>query len=177
MNFKPNFKPSFKSNMKLDVKKICIGGMLIALSVLFANIKLFGTIALDAVPAFLGGLLFGGSFGGVVGAIGHLATATTSGFPFGVLIHMIIAVTMYISVYSFAFTKKMLNKHLNTTVSLCVASVVGVLFNAPITLFFISLILGKAFFVSMIVPLTLGSVANIVLCDIVYIAIKDKINI
>ncbi len=163
--------------MKLDVKKICIGGMLIALSVLLANIKLFGSIALDAVPAFLGSLLFGGTFGGIVGSIGHLATATTSGFPFGVLIHMIIAVTMFVSVYSFAFTKKLLDKVVNKTISLSVASIVGVLFNAPITLFLLSLILGKAFFVSMIVPLTIGSIANIVLCDIVYVAIKDKINL
>ncbi len=162
----------------MNVKKICIGGMLIALSVLFANVKIFGTIALDAMPAFLGSLLFGGTFGGIVGAVGHIATATTSGFPFGVLIHMIIAVTMFISVYSFAFTKNFFNNRgFNTAISLFVSSVVGFLFNAPITLLVLSLILGKAFFVSMIVPLSIGAIANIVLCDIVYVAIKDKINI
>ncbi len=161
----------------MNVKKICTGGMLIALSVLFANIKLFGTIAFDAVPAFLGSLLFGGTFGGVVGAIGHIATATTSGFPFGLPIHLIIALTMFISVYCFAFTKKVLEKHgLSLKSSLGISSIVGYLFNAPITLLLLSLILGKGFFVSMIIPVSIGAIANILLCDILYVSIKDKIT-
>ncbi len=172
MNLKNNV------NNIISVKKICIGGMLIALSVLFANVKIFGTIAFDAVPGFLGSLLFGGTFGGLVGALGHLATATTSGFPFGVLIHITIAVTMFISVYGFWFTKNRLDKtRLRPTVTLTLASIVGVLLNAPITLFVLSLFLGKTFFVSMIVPLLIGSIANILLCDIVYVAVKDKIDL
>lgn len=162
-------------NTKLNVKKICVGGMLIALSVLFANVKLFGTIAFDAMPAFLGSLFFGGTFGGMVGAVGHIATATTSGFPFGLPVHIIIALSMFVSVYCFAFTKNFLEKrHFKATTSLTIASIIGVLFNAPITLLVLSSILGQAFFVSMIIPLLIGSIANIVLCDIVFVTIKNR---
>lgn len=49
--------------------------------VIGANIKLMGSVAFDAAPAFIGTLLLGPMYGAVLGIFGHLTSALLAGFP------------------------------------------------------------------------------------------------
>jgi uncharacterized membrane protein len=80
--------------MKNKVLTIAIVALFCALSAVGAQIHLFGSVALDALPAFLAALLLGGPQGAVVGALGHLLSALTAGFPLTVPLHLVIAAEM-----------------------------------------------------------------------------------
>ncbi len=68
--------------MKSKTLYICLLALFCALSAVGAQFKFFGSIALDALPAFLAAIILGGPAGAVVGAVGHLLSATLSGlFP------------------------------------------------------------------------------------------------
>lgn len=58
------------------------------------------TAALDSAPAFISVVFLPPLYSGFAGAIGHFATAFTSGFPFGPL-HILIAVEMFVIVLVF----------------------------------------------------------------------------
>ncbi len=81
------------------VRRLVLMGMFVALSFVGSNIKIFSSIAFDSFPAYLAGLLMGGLPGGIVGFIGHLMTSGLSGFPFGLPIHLAIAVMMFAAVF------------------------------------------------------------------------------
>ncbi len=83
----------------MKTRTLVIAAMLIALSFIGANIKISGSIAFDSMPAFFGALVLGPVAGGIIGLIGHLLTAVFSGFPFGLPVHIIVAVMMYIAVH------------------------------------------------------------------------------
>ncbi|MEL7610806.1 MAG: ECF transporter S component [Bacillota bacterium] len=80
--------------MKGSAKQIAVVGLFCALSVLGAQIHIFGSVALDALPAFLAAFLLGGVPAAIVGAVGHLLTALFSGFPLTLPLHLVIAVEM-----------------------------------------------------------------------------------
>lgn len=162
----------------MSTKKTTICGLFIALSVVGANIKIFSSIAFDAFPGFLGGLILGPVYGGIIGMLGHMFTAITSGFPLSLPVHLIIAVFMFITVFCFskAYTFIM-KKTKNKLLALLIASAVGVMINAPIELIFLVPILGKAACLALLVPLLIGAIANFVLCGIVYYALEGKINV
>ncbi len=50
-----------------------------------------GSIALDSAPGFFVAAFFSPVLGGIVGGLGHIASAATGGFPFGVL-HIFVAI-------------------------------------------------------------------------------------
>jgi uncharacterized membrane protein len=54
-----------------------------------------GSIALDSAPGYFAAAYFHPIIGGLVGAFGHLASASTGGFPLGPL-HVFIAVQMFV---------------------------------------------------------------------------------
>lgn len=91
--------------VSFSVKKIAQVGLLLALSYLGSLVKIptpVGSTAFDSAPAYFAGLLLGGTWGGLVGLIGHLFTALVSGFPLSLPIHLVIAAGMGISVWLFA---------------------------------------------------------------------------
>ncbi|MEG0310488.1 MAG: ECF transporter S component, partial [Eubacterium sp.] len=49
--------------------------LLIALSYLGSMIKIAGSVALDALPAYFGALMLGGPIGAAIGGIAHLFSA------------------------------------------------------------------------------------------------------
>jgi hypothetical protein len=67
--------------MKNKTLQICLLAMFCALSAIGAQIHIHGSIALDALPAFLAALLLGGPGGAVVGALGHLLPRVWRVFP------------------------------------------------------------------------------------------------
>lgn len=80
--------------MKINTKTITLLALFCAMSTIGANIKLAGSIALDALPAFLAAMLMGGIPGAITGAVGHMLSASLAGFPFTPLLHIVIALEM-----------------------------------------------------------------------------------
>ncbi|MGL5574912.1 MAG: ECF transporter S component [Sarcina sp.] len=158
--------------IKNKTKILVISGMLIALSSILANFKIFGSVAFDSMPAFLAGIIINPVIGGVVGLLGHLFTGLTSSFPLTVPIHLIIALEMMITVYIFSKVYK-INKFLGIGVA--------ILLNGPISVFitgiFHSIFVGgipvKVFFNTMVLPLTIAGLVNIVIACIIERSVKN----
>lgn len=159
------------SSNRNKTRRLVIAGLLIGMSAILANVKIFETIAFDSMPGFLAGIILGPLMGGIVGMLGHLFTAMTSGFPLTVPIHLVISVEMLITIYIFA---KIYKKYK------ILAIIVGVILNGPVSLYIIAvvekLVWGVPiypFFMSMVVPLTLGATANIIMASIVERGVKN----
>lgn len=135
--------------------------LLIAFSYLGSLIKIQGTIALDALPAYFGALLLGPVAGAIIGFLGHLLTALTSGFPMTLPLHLFIASSMAVTVWLFGYTAEKVN--------LTFAMLVGAIFNGPISTIgasYLAVLLGMGFsgkvmFFALVLPLTLTSLVNI----------------
>lgn len=160
-----------KTQRSTTVKLVYIA-MFVALSFIGSLIKIQGTIALDSMSAFFASLFIGPVAGAMVGALGHLLTAFSSGFPLTLPIHIIIMLQMAVIVYLFGLVYKKANSF--------VAIVVGVLLNgpgcvlmlAPITKILGLPLNGTAFIYAMVGALTLGAAVNIVLATVLFGRIK-----
>lgn len=78
-------------------KLLVLTAMFAALAVIGSFIKIPvppGTAALDSTAAFVSMAFLPAPFAAAAGAIGHIATALTSGFPLTLPIHLLIAVEM-----------------------------------------------------------------------------------
>ncbi len=155
-----------------SITKLTYGGMLIALSAVGALIKISGTIALDSMPGFFAALFLGPTAGALVGALGHLLTAATSGFPMSLPMHLFLMVVMAFVIYAFGITYKKFGN--------IPAFIIGVLLNGPFAALLsvpASKILGLPFngwalFSAIIIPLILASIVNVFLAQVVYKAIS-----
>lgn len=131
--------------------------ILVALSAVGALIKIpspTGTVALDAAPAFLAAAAFSPGEGAIVGAVGHLVSALTTGFPLGLPVHLLVAVEMALFVWVFGVLARRVN--------VWVAVVVGVLLNGVGGAALMIPIGGTGMFAALILPLTVGGAINIV---------------
>ena len=54
---------------QLNTKTLVFTALLIALSYLGSLVKIFGSVALDALPAYFGALMLGGPIGALIGAV------------------------------------------------------------------------------------------------------------
>ena len=157
-----------KDESRSSISKLTYGGMLIALSAVGALIKISGTIALDSMPGFFAALFLGPSAGALVGALGHLLTAATSGFPMSLPMHLFLMVEMAFVIYVFGITYKKFGS--------IPAFIVGVLLNGPFAALVsvpVSKLLGLPFngwalFNVIIIPLILASIVNVFLSQVVY---------
>jgi len=109
-----------------NVKTLVVMGLCIALSFVGSFLKISGTIAFDALPAFFAAILLGPIAGGIVGFFGHFFTAFSSGFPFTLPIHLVIAISMFFSCAVFGFVYKKVNP--------IVGIVAGIIMNGPVSL-------------------------------------------
>ncbi len=136
--------------------------LLIALSYLGSLIKIQGTIALDALPAYYGALLLGPVPGAIIGVVGHLLTALTSGFPLTLPLHLVVALTMAITVGAFGYVAQRINQF--------IAVGVGIILNGPgstLAVAFIASLMGldfagKVMFYALVLPLTITSAVNVI---------------
>ncbi len=162
--------------MKYTVKKLTYSAIFIALSVVGGQIKVLDTIAFDSMPAFLAGIVLGPVYGGVVGLIGHLVNALTSGFPFGILIHIIIAGCMFIAVAAFAYSYQVLSKRFKG-LGKVVAAIIATVINGPLTLVLLTPLLGKELCLALVAPLSIVAAINVVLAIVVYnLLSKSKVT-
>ncbi|UPM53728.1 ECF transporter S component [Gottfriedia acidiceleris] len=159
----------------MNTKRIVLLSLFIALSAVLSNIKIVYSIAFDSLPAFLAAMLISPIAGGIVGALGHLLTAITSGFPFTVPVHLFIAIQMLVIVWLFGVLFKKMNQY--------IAMVVAIILNGPVATLLSSLLIAylnhsftaktiSSFFILMVVPLTIASAANIVLAFILQKVMK-----
>lgn len=148
---------------------------LISISFIGSLIKIQGTIALDSMAGFFAALFLGPISGALVGSIGHLLTAMTSGFPLTLPIHLIIALEMAVFVYIFGQVYKKTNEVVASIVAIILNGIVAVIILAPFTVWLGLPLSGKTFIYAMAVPLTLASAVNIILASVIYKIIKGRI--
>lgn len=80
--------------MKKTTLRITLLALFIALAAVGANIKILGSVAFDALPAFLAAMLLGSREGAIAGAAGHLFSALLAGFPMTLPMHLVVAAEM-----------------------------------------------------------------------------------
>lgn len=158
-------------------QKIVFCALLIALSYLGSMIKIFGSVALDALPAYFGALMFGGPIGAIVGAVGHLFSAALSGFSMTIPMHLLVAVCMALACWAYNWFNKKTN--------IVVASIIAILINGVIMTFlsgFLAVALGisqsvMAFVLPMLAPLLIASTINVVIAAVLYIVLKKALKL
>ncbi|MDF1616647.1 ECF transporter S component [Petrocella sp. FN5] len=163
--------------MKITTKELVTTGLMIAMAAVLAQFPIYGSIAFDALPAFLTAVMMGPVLGGLVGFIAHLLVAMFTGFPFSLPLHLLIAVLMFVSCFIYGKVRKSHNRYL--------AMALGIVMNGPVSLALISIfakILGMPFsgimmFSALLLPLLVGAMVNILVADVVYGVIKEKIKI
>ena len=157
-------------------QKLVFCALLIALSYIGSMVKIFGSVALDALPAYFGALMFGGPIGALIGAIGHLFSAALSGFPMTLPMHILVAICMAAACWLYYV--------INQKTNLVVASVVAILINGVVMTFLSGLLavaLGVAptvmgFVVPMLAPLLIASTVNVVIAALLYLAVNKALN-
>lgn len=157
--------------MQTRLKRTVTLSMFIALCFVGATIKLpspTGTVALDALPAFLAASLMGPVPGAVTGLLGHLMTAASAGFPLTPLIHLLIGVQMAVIVSIYGFLFKNVHRILAVLIAVALNGV-----GAPAVLMLLPGF-GAAFFAAMVLPLSVGSLINVLLAYMVHLALEKS---
>lgn len=135
--------------------------MLMALTVIGAAIKIpaiIGSVALDSFPALLAAALLGGPAGAVVGGAGHVLSALIGGMPLGPL-HGLVAIEMALLAFIFSLFYKNGKRWQGALLF-----ILGNTFAAPLPFLFL---LNKAFYLSVVPSLLIGSVLNAAIAIIV----------
>jgi len=166
-----------------NTKHLVICALLIALSFIGANIRVFGSIAFDSMPAFLAALLLGPIYGAIIGFIGHILTALISGFPLSPPLHIVIAFAMAITMLGFGYTYKALKNRARESINLSITGIVGVLLNGPFSLglsiaaFALMAGIEAALGLTALLPfLILASIINVVLSIIIFKVLENYWN-
>lgn len=139
-------------------KRIARVAILVALSAVGAFIKLpspTGTVALDSAPAFVAAAAFGPGEGSIVGALGHMFSALITGFPLGLPIHILVAISMIVFIALFGIVARKVN--------IWVAIPVGIFLNGVAGAALLIPIYGFGIFASLVLPLVVGSAINIII--------------
>ncbi|MBG9985917.1 ECF transporter S component [Facklamia sp. DSM 111018] len=150
----------------MKTKKLTTMALLLTLSIIGANIKFLSSIALDSAPAFLASMLMSPIAGFWVGSLGHFATALTSGFPMGGIAHIVIMFNMGITMYLFGKCYHM--EQFTQVIRTLLAVAIGLLINVGLSLLCMIPIIGWGVVVTLFVPLTVASLANIFLAILMY---------
>lgn len=158
----------------MKTRSLVLTAMLLALSFIGANIKIFQSIAFDSMPGFLAALAFGPAIGALIGAVGHFLTAVTSGFPFGLPVHLLIMVDMALTMYAFGFVYKVVSKR-NRYIALALSAALGTVLNGPVSILMIMPILGKGILV-MLPVLSAAALVNILIAHAIYRFLPERIK-
>lgn len=95
-----------------------------------------GSVALDSFPGFFSAGFFSPLIGGIVGLLGHLASAATAGFPLGPT-HIAVAILMFFWCAIFGIIIRKINK----PIALIPASLLAIFLNGVVS----PLLLGVVF--------------------------------
>ena len=151
----------------LTPRRIARMSIFIALSAVGAITKIpspTGTVALDSCIGYFSAAAFGYLEGGCVAALGHLLTALTMGFPLGIPVHLYISVQMALWVMAFRFFTLKIHP--------VVGIVVATLLNGVASAYLIIPFGGIGLATALVLPLTIGSLANILIASAAYSIVK-----
>lgn len=166
--------------MKINTRQLVFMALLIALSFVGAQLKVFGTIAFDSLPAFLGTLLMGPVAGAIIAIIGHLLTALTSGFPMTLPVHLAIGLGMGLIMVATWYTYVFVKKIANDIVGLIVSVIVAAICNGPVLLLVCSPLLVPMLtwpgLVTMMFPLALVGGINALIAATVFKALPESVK-
>lgn len=134
-----------------------------------------GSIALDSAPGFFVAAFFSPILGAIVGGLGHLASAATGGFPFG-LLHLYVSFEMFLWCLIFGFIIKKYDSKFSlyfaASIALIANGLIGPLVLTITPVVNLPLSMAKA-----LIPfLLLAAAANIFLASIAFVLIS-KLNI
>ena len=166
-----------KTKERINTKWLVYCALLIALSFIGAQIKIFLSIAFDSLPAFIAALLLGPIGGAVVGIFGHLLTAITSGFPYSVPVHILVAVGMGGICFAFGLLKGKINVVLNCIIAILLNGVVLAVLATVLMLMLGMIPTIKETLIGLILILTPASAANVIIGAVLYKLIGDKVSI
>lgn len=151
------------------IKQISIIAVFIALSAVGSLIKIpspVGTIGLDSAPGYFIALAFGGAAGAIVIAAGHLLTATVTGFPLTIPIHIFIAAQMAL----WAFAVRWVQQKFGITA----AVISGTVLNGVVASFTMIFMGGIGAVLGVMPFLVVGSLINLVISAAGYKLIKGS---
>lgn len=155
---------------RTKLRLLILTALVAAICVVGSFIKVPGfitTAALDSAPAFIAAVFLPPLFAGAAGALGHIATGLTSGFPLGVF-HGLIAVEMFFIVYIFTVLHRNGN-HMTKWIFVILAN--GIL--APIPFYFL---ISPAFYIGSIASLTMTAVINVIIAILVMPILKTVVK-
>lgn len=155
-----------------NMRNLTLTGLFLALCVVGSMIKIFGSVALDSLPAFIGTIILGPVTGVFLGSFGHLATAIVSGFPLTFPVHLLTSVLMGFCMLSYGIIRKNATKKyfFNQWGSL----VIAYLINTPLSLLALYPFLGKMVLV-LFLPVTIGSLVNLFMAETVLSLLEKSI--
>lgn len=148
------------SSSTSTLRLMILTALVAAICVIGSFIKVPGfmtTAALDSAPAFISVAFLPPLLSGIAGALGHLATALTSGFPSGPF-HLLIAFEMMIVTYVFNVLHK---KGFNILKWIFLIIGNGVL--AALPFYFL---ISPAFFIGAVPSLVIATVINAIITGI-----------
>lgn len=157
----------------MNVKKITWVSLLLAMCVIGANFKILGSIALDSFPAFLGAIILGPIYGAFLGGAGHLMSALLSGFPQTLPLHLVIAGLMGLCMFAFGWIRQHIRP--GTLENKVISWIVAYLINVPLNLILLYPVLKEVVFV-LFIPLTLATVINLGITEMVYLVLPSRIK-
>ncbi|NLY46596.1 MAG: ECF transporter S component [Tissierella sp.] len=164
-----------QSTQRNKTRRLVYMAILLALSFVGAQVNVMGSIALDSLPAFFAGLLFWPTSGAIVGGVGHLLTAMTSGFPMTVPIHILLMLTMAFVCWLYGYLNNRINITLNSIIAILLNGVVATYLSVMLMEYLGIIPNGKELFFILLGPLMLASTFNVVVAAILYKLLKDKI--
>jgi len=145
----------------VKLKNVTLTAIMAGLCVIGSFIKIpspLGSTALDSAPAFLAATILPPAYAGVVGFFGHLATALSSGMPFGPL-HFIVAIEMLLIVSGFAMLHRK-QRHIAKWAFLLVMN--GII--APVPFYFF---ISPAFYLGALPSLIVATSINVIVTILV----------
>lgn len=144
----------------MNIRTITAYALLVALCAIGGQIHVgVYSIGFDSSPAFVGALMLGPVAGAVLGALGHLATAASTGFPLSVPIHMAVAIIMAGTGASIGY----IAKRMTSSFSYVVGGILGYIINVGVGLAVIAWMMeGMGVVLFIFVPLSLTYALNYV---------------
>ncbi|WP_339215672.1 ECF transporter S component [Solibacillus sp. FSL W8-0372] len=156
-----------KTKLRFIILTALIAAMCAIGSFIKIPVGVVTTAALDSAPAFISAIFLPPIFAGAAGALGHIATGLTSGFPLGVF-HIIIAVEMFIIVAIFAVMHRK-GLHISKWIFVVIGN--GVI--APLPFYFL---ISPAFYIGSIASLSIATFVNCLIAIVVMPVIKNVVQ-
>ena len=158
-----------KKKVFFTPRRVARMSIFIALSAVGAVTKIpspTGTVALDACMGYFAAAAFGYWEGAFVASIGHLLTAFTTGFPLGLPVHLYIAFQMA----AWAMVFRYFTVHWHPIAGI----VAGTLVNGLGSAYLMVPVGGIGLAAALVLPLTIGSAANVIIASIAYSVVKKS---